>query len=326
MELNRESTRAVLEDLGVEVRSSTSYNWLCLCPFHANTDTPALSVAQKSGLWMCFNRSCGKSGNIEQLVMLLSDRNYTEAMLYLTRFEPTYEPGQRMVDAIREMFDTEPEYPMFPQMVVDRTVEVFWDKELGKDARDYMLGRRFTAETLRFFQIGLSIRQGDLITYPVHTPTGDNVVGLVGRGVYQKVFKNSTGIPRSRVVFNIHNARKMSDTAIVTESGFDAMMIHQAGHRSAVATMGSSVSDRQIELLDRNFSKIIVFSDNDDAGEEMYERIYEKSTRPVLRPYYEHGTIYPAEGINRSRPKDACDLSAYQITTMIKQANNDQWI
>ena len=47
--------------------SETATEYSVYCPFHNNTDTPALYINKNSGLWICFNPACGKKGNIHKL-------------------------------------------------------------------------------------------------------------------------------------------------------------------------------------------------------------------------------------------------------------------
>lgn len=324
-EYRPEQVKQVIDELGITQVGKTSTVFYCYCPFHTNRDSHSFVVGKRTGLYYCFNQSCGARGNLQQLIERLSDRTQAEAMMLIAKYEKPVERGQLLSESLKEMFEDKPEYPHFPQAVVDGTVETFWNPETP-EALEYMRGRRFSDDTLRFFELGYSIRKGNLVTYPVHTPDGKQVVGLVGRGVFEKTFRNSKNIPRSKVVFNLHNARRVSDRVIVTESGFDAMMIHQSGHKNVVATMGSSVSEKQVALLDRNFVEIIVFSDNDAAGEDMYKRIARMSGSTVLRPSYEDGTIYPEAGFGGKAPKDACDLTEDQIDKMIKRADNELWI
>lgn len=324
-EYQAQQVRRIIDDLGITVVGTTGTVFYCYCPFHRNNYSHSFVIGKRNGLYYCFNQSCGASGNLKQLVENLTDRDKDESLMYITKFEIPVEKGELLANSLKEMFENKPEYPHFPQAVVDGTVENFWNPETP-EALEYMRSRRFDDDTLRFFELGYSPKKGNLVTYPVHTPDGKQVVGLVGRGVLEKKFHNSKGIPRSKVVFNLHNARKVSDLVIVTESGFDAMMIHQAGFRNVVATMGSSVSQKQVDLLDRNFTEIMVFSDNDPAGEEMYHRIEEMSTRPTLRPLTAHGTIYPEAGFEGKAPKDACDLTEDQIKHMITKAENGSWI
>jgi DNA primase len=61
----------------------------------------------------------------------------------------------------------------------------------------------------------------------------------------------------------------------IVESSFDAIRLDQCGF-PAVATLGSNVSNIQIELLQKYFNDIIVIADNDEAGGNMKTKIVEK--------------------------------------------------
>lgn len=84
------------------------------------------------------------------------------------------------------------------------------------------------------FDLGYS-KNMDMVTVPVHSPDG-TPIGLVGRSIKGKSFKNSTNLPKSKTLFNIHRAKKIGDHVIVVESSFDAIRVHQAGFPNVVAT------------------------------------------------------------------------------------------
>jgi DNA primase len=99
-------------------------------------------------------------------------------------------------------------------------------------------------------------------------------VGFVGRSVEGKDFKNTPGLPKSKVLFNLHRV-KTSSKIYVVESSFDAIRLDQCGF-PAVATLGANVSNIQIELLQKYFNDVIVIADNDEAGGNMKDRIVER--------------------------------------------------
>jgi DNA primase len=72
------------------------------------------------------------------------------------------------------------------------------------------------------------------------------------------------------VVFNLHRAVELAarqgGVVIVVEGFFDCMKVHQAGYGNVVALMGASLSERQSELLDTYFQKLVVMLDGDEAG------------------------------------------------------------
>jgi len=305
--------KSILNSLGVEIVQETANQYNCLCPFHRNTASPAFSINRARGLWICFNESCAKTGNLEHLVMELSGRTEMEAMRYIGSKEP--DNSESLADLLGEAFAPTPEWPVFPQQVVAQLVENFWTVPA---AYEYMQGRGFNDDTLRYFELGYSRKKGGQVTYPVHTPSGDLCVGVVGRGVASKFFDNSQHLPKKRILYNLHNARRKSNAVVVVESGFDAQRIHQAGFPNVVATLGSSVSEEQVSLMARNFTEILVFSDNDDAGMAMRKYINNTAnSAAVLHCAWDYDTLYPMEGIEPTPPKDAGDLSIEQIKHMV---------
>jgi DNA primase len=119
--------------------------------------------------------------------------------------------------------------------------------------------------------LGYSDKQ-DMITIPVHAPDG-TPVGFVARSVVGKDFKNTPGLPKSKILFNLHRVKNDSSVYVV-ESSFDVIRLHQCG-MSAVATLGANVSNFQIDLLKKYFNNIIVVADNDAAGGNMKNKILE---------------------------------------------------
>ena len=75
-------------------------------------------------------------------------------------------------------------------------------------------------------------------------------------------------------IFNIQNAKHYNE-CIITEGSTDAMAIHQAGYPNVVATLGAMVSQHQFMMIRKYFDSVIIFSDNDEAGQQMRRDILE---------------------------------------------------
>jgi DNA primase len=151
-------------------------------------------------------------------------------------------------------------------------------KRLNKQALDspramtYFEGRRLTKESVIKFDLGFSEKQ-DSVVIPMQSPDGMSI-GFVARTIEGKEFKNTPGLPKSKILFNLHRV-KASKMVYVVESSFDAIRLDQVGF-PAVATLGANVSSSQIELLKRYFTGVVLVADNDDAGMIMAERLAEK--------------------------------------------------
>ena len=120
-------------------------------------------------------------------------------------------------------------------------------------------------------------KEKDRVVIPVRSATYE-LVGFIGRAVVdtqQPRYLYNKGFKRADYLFNLQNAKLHSDVIIV-EGSIDAMFVHQAGFSNVVSSLGAAIPKSQISLLKKYFDKIIIFSDNDMAGEAMRDGIIEQ--------------------------------------------------
>lgn len=255
-----EQVEHVLRLCEVEVISDTYNDFLCLCPFHGNQNTPSFSVSRASGKFICFNHSCGVTGSLEDLVVKVTDRNPFQAKRVILKART--DSKVTVAESLKKKFDAKFEFKEFPQEVIDRMAEEFWNTP---HAVEYMTKERgFTEDTLRYFKIGYSAKKG-IVAVPMHTANG-MPVGVIGRPASKtdKFFKNSVGLPTSKTLWNLHRAKRAGGTVIVVESSFDAMRLHQAGYPNVVATLGGNFSPYHLDQLQKYFSVVIIMTDMDE--------------------------------------------------------------
>lgn len=191
-------------------------------------------------------------------------RSYFEA----ARLIKSKESQSDLTDEIERKLVAEPEYKEFDKDVVDRLSTQAINSEV---AVAYFDGRKISVDSINKFKLGFSEKQ-QMVTVPVHSPTGV-LVGFVGRSIEGKTFKNTPGLPKSKILFNLHRI-KSEDTVYVVESSFDVIRLDQCGI-AAVATLGANVSTKQVELLKKYFNSIVIVADNDAAGGNMKNKILE---------------------------------------------------
>ena len=197
--------------------------------------------------------------------MHVSGRTYFESI----RFIKSKEQQSNLEDEVSKTLAEKPEYAQFDEVLIRRLAT---QAQESPRATRYFAGRQITLDSMKKFALGFSEKQ-DMVTVPVHSPSG-MPVGFVGRSIEGKEFKNTPGLPKAKVLFNLHRI-KSADKVYVVESSFDAIRLDQCGF-PAVATLGSNVSNFQIDLLQKYFNNIIVIADNDEAGGNMKSRIQEK--------------------------------------------------
>ena len=258
-----EQVGRVLNGCGIDIKLEMDGDFMIFCPYHNNFRTASAEVNKTTGLFFCF--SCNETATLSDLVMHVTKRSYFESM----RFIDSKGKETNIESLVHKQLIDRPEYLEFDENTINRLNEQALQSER---AMSYFAKRLITRESVEKFKLGYSEKQ-DMVTVPVYAPTGI-CVGIVGRSVDGKEFKNSPGLPKAKVLFNLQRV-KTSTTVFVVESSFDAIRLEQVG-LSAVATLGANVSNIQIELLQKYFNDIIVIADNDEAGGNMKSKILDK--------------------------------------------------
>ena len=284
---------------------------MCYCPFHSNRHTSSFSVSREKGAFICFNPSCGEAGTLTELVRRITHKNEYEVLRFILSKES--EALENFDELLSEAMEDAPDFEEFPNETVER---MHADLAGNNSARTYLESRGIDQDSMKHFDLGYSPAMNMVVT-PVHSPDG-MCIGVVGRSIEGKSFKNSTNLPKSKTIFNIHRAKKVGDHVIVVESNFDAIRIHQAGFPNVVATLGGFLSTEQHRLLNRYFNRITIMTDADLAGRELGLSIANKlRNKDILWSSYAYGKIYPHDA------KDAGDMTDEEIKTCIKNAVSD---
>ena len=259
----QEQIKRVIAGSGITVESEVDSDYIIFCPFHNNHRSPAGEVDKRSGLFFCF--SCQHVCGLTELVMHTSGRTYFEA----ARFIKSKETDSNLEQQVAQALINKPDYVPYDEIQVKRLAQQALE---SPRAIRYYNGRLITEASMKKFDLGFSEKQ-DMVTIPVHSPDGISV-GFVGRSVEGKEFKNTPGLPKSKVLFNLHRV-KSAGKVYVVESSFDAIRLDQCGF-PAVATLGANVSNFQTELLQKYFNDIVVIADNDEAGGNMKSKLIER--------------------------------------------------
>lgn len=259
----KEQIKRVLSGTGIDVASEVDSDYIIFCPYHNNHHTPAGEIDKTNGTFYCF--SCRKIADLVEFVMHTSGRTYFESV----RFIKSKEQDVDLEKQINQSLITKVEFTPFDELIIKR----LHNNLLGSDrAKDYFKYRKIESSSCSKFSLGYSEKQ-DMVTVPVHSPDG-LTIGFVGRSIEGKEFKNTPGLPKSKTLFNL-NRVKTAGKVYVVESSFDAIRLDQVGF-PAVATLGATLSNAQIDLLQKYFNDIIVIADNDEAGGNMATRLIEK--------------------------------------------------
>ena len=258
-----EQIRRVLSGSGIDIEAEFGNDFIIYCPYHNNSRTPAGEVAKDSGLFFCFG--CQTTKTLEEFVMFTTGRTYFETARYIKSKETEH----NIENIVNKAMYAPPEFIQYDELLIKRLNNQAIE---SPRAMRYFEGRRITKDSVIKFNLGYSEKQ-DSVTIPMQSPDG-MTIGFVARTIEGKEFKNTPGLPKSKVLFNLHRV-KSSSVVYVVESSFDAIRLDQVGF-PAVATLGANVSASQIRLLEKYFNNVILVADNDEAGNIMKDKLIEK--------------------------------------------------
>jgi DNA primase len=267
-----EQVRRVLTGAGIDIEAEYGTDYIIFCPYHNNNRTPAGEVSKDHGMFFCFG--CQTTKTLVEFIMYTSNRTYFEAVRYIKNKEQE----NSIEDSVNKALIEKPEFVKYDELLIKRLTNQALE---SPRAVRYFEGRSITKESIDKFNLGYSEKQ-DSVTIPVHSPDG-LCIGFVARTIEGKEFKNTPGLPKGRVLFNLHRI-KTSSIVYLVESSFDAIRLDQVGF-PAVATLGANVSATQIALLKKYFNNIVLIADNDDAGAIMRDKLIEK-LGPVVTSVY----------------------------------------
>jgi len=270
-------------------------NYFGLCPFH-DDHSPSLSVSPEKQIYKCF--VCGESGNVFNFVMNYEHISFNEALSLLA-----HEAGVD-INVNTKSTDKFDKYYQMMDLANDFYQNNLNSKE-GNIARKYLQDRKLDGETIKTFNIGLSLEKRDILTnlllskgvsleelndidlsntnhdsfinrimFPLHNANG-KVIGFSGRiyhgedlNKYQNT-KETIIFKKRENLFNYHRAReeiRKSKSLIVMEGFMAVIRAYTVGIKNCIATMGTALSIEQANLIKKLSSNIYLCYDGDSAG------------------------------------------------------------
>ncbi len=272
--------------------------WAC-CPFHQEK-TPSFHVREDQGFYHCFG--CGAHGDAFTFMKEMRGGSFAEAVEYLAGIAGV-QLEKQVADPVREKKRTDglqalTEATKFfagnlkgealeyihkrglSQETVD-TFQIGWVADDWRTLADHLVQQNFTPDILR--ETGLTIasdkgrddydRFRGRIMFPIHS-LKDEVVAFGGRiiGAGEPKYLNSPETPffsKSHTLFNLNRARghiRKADRALIVEGYMDVIALWQAGIQTAVAPLGTALTETQVQLLWRYHEAPVVCLDGDEAG------------------------------------------------------------
>ena len=302
--LNRVDIVEVI-DSRVPLKKKGREFWAC-CPFHGEK-TPSFSVSPTKQFYHCFG--CQRNGNAIGFLMDYDHMEFIEAIETLAQslgLEIPYEAGGAP-PAKRD--DLEPMYQALTACAD------YYQKQLrdSQTAIDYLKNRGIGGETARDFAIGYAPPgwnnlQGDKpalvdtgmiihkhdgknydrfrnrLMFPIRDRRG-RCIAFGGRVINPEDEPKYLNSPESRLfhkgeeIYGLYELKKAVttiDRIYVTEGYMDVVALAEHGVKTAVATLGTAINNRQIETLFRACKHLAFCFDGDEAGNKAAWRALEE--------------------------------------------------
>jgi len=301
--LNELLSRTDIVDLVSEsVRLTKKGNsWWGCCPFHSEK-TPSFHVVPDRQMYKCFG--CGKGGGAINYVMELENLPFRDAVAVLAQRAGmqmpeigSSSPGARerrnkILEINKQAARAFHRWLNGPEGIrglsylqargLSKGVLVnfglgfapdSWNglitamAALGYDKRDLLdAGLAVSSKDGRIYD-----RFRNRVIFPIIDVRGD-VIGFGGRVMDDSTPKylNSPDTPvynKSRNLFALNRAKtSKAGRVILTEGYMDTISLHQAGFDSAVASLGTALTEEHGQLLSRYFKEAVIAYDSDGAG------------------------------------------------------------
>ncbi|MBI5305565.1 MAG: DNA primase [Chloroflexi bacterium] len=283
-------------------------NFKALCPFH-NEKTPSFIVFPDQGTWHCFG-SCATGGDVFTFLMKKENLDFGEALRRLAQRagvelvrESPGESDERK--RLREILATAAAHYhhllknnpaaqhardyLAKRFIKPETIDAF---QLGyalnewQGLESFLTGKGFAVHDLE--AAGLSIKGERGTTYdrfrgrlmfPIRNRNGE-VTGFGARTLSgeEPKYLNSPQtalFDKSSTLYGLDLAKdaiRAQNLAVIVEGYMDVIGAHQGGFKNVVASLGTALTQKQLELLKRLTKRYALALDPDAAGEEATKR------------------------------------------------------
>lgn len=278
----------------IDLKRSGS-NFSACCPFH-NEKTPSFMVSPAKNIFHCYG--CGVGGDSIAFVMQYEKLDFApaiERIAEMSNFKLQYENNYQKKNESSLLEDMARFYQQQlhnnPQMleylqnrkISSASIESF---RLGFSPQSFesmkFINTNHSHDKQEALELGIIgkdeqreyARFTQRIMFPIHSPNG-KIVGFGGRSIDSNAMAKYINSPQSKIfnksklLYGYHIAKESiyrEKKIIVCEGYIDVIMLHQAGFRNAVATLGTALTNEHIPLLKKGDPQIILSYDGDKAG------------------------------------------------------------
>lgn len=319
--------------------------WMTCCPFHIEK-TPSFHIDNAKGLYHCFG--CGRSGDVIHYVMESEKLPFKEAIRVLAEEAGIELPNEQATAAKEAEFE--------PVKKACHEAALWFQSQLQETHKTYLAKRGITVASQALFQIGFAPGGGGLLKhlqskditirdaqqaglfmeldgrlverfrqrlmFPITNRKGE-VIAFGGRLLTngEPKYLNSPEtvlFKKNQVLYGLPQAKATKDLPyVVVEGYFDVIAMHQAGITSAVAPLGTALTENHLQFMWQRCEQPVMCFDGDTAGERAAERAAEMCL-PFISPTRRLNFVHLPEGHDPA--SFLMDQDPQAMRTYMKQA------
>lgn len=268
-------------------------NFKACCPFHGEK-TPSFVISPRRQIYHCFG--CGAGGDAIKFVQEYKRLTFVEAceevaeqynfaLQHENSQNPKATDHKRLLEAMSAFYVSS---------LSDEHLTYLTDRGLSKESIA-AFGIGYAPRTdaqVKFLtqnhynlqdaiEVGILANDGERryarfinrIVFPIGSHTG-KIVGFSGRilegeGVKYLNSPATRYFDKSRLFYGYEQAKDAiysKGTMVIAEGQIDVVMLHQAGIKTAVATLGTALTEHHIPLIKKANAKVLLAYDGDGAG------------------------------------------------------------
>lgn len=289
-------------------------DWWACCPFH-HEKTPSFHIHEARGYYHCFG--CGAHGNVFDFVNEMRGGSFADTVVYLAeltgvRLEEVVVDPQAEQKKLTGLSVLEKSATFFTKSLKGAGLNYMKARGLSLDiVEEFRLGyapegwaeltNTLSAQGAKMpmlIETGMSIKGNkgtydrfrNRVMFPIQNLEG-KVIGFGGRVLDggEPKYLNSPETPffnKRYTLYNLNRAReaiRKEKQALVVEGYMDVIGLWQQGIKTAVAPLGTAITEDQVKLLWRFYDAPTVCLDGDLAGRGAAVRVA-KRVLSVLEP------------------------------------------
>lgn len=329
----------IFDRFGVKGKWCSNGDFQSTCYLHGGDNPTAFHYKAKTRRWSCFTHACQrqfKSSLLGLLRGLLAAQSgspsfpFPKAVQFAQGLVGDVSLGRLRPDlGTEDSGEEEVSWLHVPRETVRASLH---------RPCEYLINRGFSAELQDEFDVGVCLTKGRRMfqraVFPIYDDGRAHMIGCTGRSIHEQCehcgcyhnpifpcpepqfkglyakWRNNKGLPKDKVLYNFERAApfiREAREAILLEGPLDVLRAWEAGYYNVVGMMGVALCDGQVNrLFDVGCGRILVGTDNDDAGHQARQQIFVAARR-----------FFKVRFIDLSYNKDVGAMSTEDVRNML---------